>query len=105
MIDYTQALISLYKNCHWEQHGSEYSGLVWKDTNTPKPTQEELIAEYNRLQSEYEFKEYQRLREKKYPSIQEQLDALYHDIKAGNLETGTWIASIEAVKENYPKPE
>ena len=30
---------------------------------------------------------------------------LYHDLKAGNLNNGTWIAAIDAVKENNPKPE
>ena len=40
-----------------------------------------------------------------YPTYNEQLDMLYHDIKSGNLENGTWIAAIDAVKNEYPKPE
>jgi hypothetical protein len=39
-----------------------------------------------------------------YPSTAEQLDMLYHDIKAGTLETGDWITAIEAVKTANPKP-
>ena len=39
-----------------------------------------------------------------YPSIEQQLDMLYHDIKNGNLENGDWIKSIESVKAKYPKP-
>lgn len=35
-----------------------------------------------------------------YPSIQEQLDMLYHDKKAG---TDTWLSAIDAVKSKYPK--
>jgi hypothetical protein len=30
---------------------------------------------------------------------------LYHDIKSGNLSNGSWIAAIDAVKEQHPKPE
>ena len=38
-------------------------------------------------------------RVKSYPSIQEQLDKLYHEGYDG------WKASIEAIKNQYPKPE
>jgi hypothetical protein len=39
------------------------------------------------------------LRANAYPSIKDQLDTLYH----GGFEA--WKASIDAVKEMYPKPE
>lgn len=39
-----------------------------------------------------------------YPSIEAQLDMLYHDIKNGTLETGNWINAIEEIKSTYPKP-
>ena len=42
--------------------------------------------------------------DRKYPSIGDQLDMLYHDIKTGNLETGDWITAIEQVKTDNPKP-
>jgi hypothetical protein len=63
----------------------------------------EIQLEIQRLQAEYDNKTYQRNRKTEYPSIQEQLDKLYHDIKAGNLESGSWITAIEAVKNKYPK--
>jgi len=37
-----------------------------------------------------------------YPSISDQLDALYWDKKNG---TDTWVESIDAVKAAHPKPE
>lgn len=43
--------------------------------------------------------EYQRQRSSEYPSIQDQLDTLYH----GGYDV--WKAQIEAVKNKYPKPE
>jgi len=35
----------------------------------------------------------------------DQLDLLYHDIKNNNLSDGSWIKTIESVKNKYPKPE
>ena len=40
-----------------------------------------------------------------YPPIKKQLDMLFHDIEAGNLENGDWITTIRKVKADNPKPE
>ena len=64
----------------------------------------QIQTEIERLETEYVAKEYQRDRATAYPSIAEQLDLLYHDIKSGALDSGNWIAAIEAVKTQYPKP-
>lgn len=47
----------------------------------------------------YEATEYQRQRARAYPAIVDQLDTLYH----GGYDA--WKASIEAVKQQFPKPE
>lgn len=60
--------------------------------------EQEVEAEIVRLKAEYEAKQYQRQRAKAYPSIQEQLDTLYHQGYDG------WKATIEAVKQEFPKP-
>ena len=40
-----------------------------------------------------------------YPSVFEQLDWLYHDMKNGTLNTsGQWYVGITTVKTNIPKP-
>jgi hypothetical protein len=54
-------------------------------------------AEVARLQQEYADNEYQRLRAKKYPSIPDQLDTLYHS----GLDA--WKTQIKTVKDKYPK--
>lgn len=64
-------------------------------------TWEEFEAEYNR---QYAIIDYVKNRTDAYPSIQEQLGMLYHDIVNGNLENGTWMDAINAVKEQFPKP-
>jgi hypothetical protein len=43
-------------------------------------------------------------RKSAYPSVQEQLDKLYHDMTAGKLDTtGEWHKAIKAVKDGNPK--
>lgn len=98
MRDLTKALMSLYPNANWELNGDEYDGLVWKSDDTPKPTEEELITECDRLKSEYENNQYQRNRAKEYPSYADQFDLLYH----GGYDA--WKAEIDKIKEKYPKP-
>jgi hypothetical protein len=98
MYDLTAALISLRPGAAWSMNGDNYSGLNWLDVSQTKPTEQECIEEMARLKSDYDSKEYQRLR--KYPSIGEQLDMLYWDNVNG---TNVWQNTIAAVKTEYPK--
>lgn len=99
MRDLTKALLSLYPTAKWTLDGDTYSGLVWMSDDIPVPTEAELNAECDRLQAEYEAKEYQRQRAAEYPSFADQFDLLYH----GGYDA--WKAAIDAVKTKYPKPE
>jgi hypothetical protein len=99
MYDLPAALMSLTPGASWSLNGDEYEGLVWLDTVQTKPTKAECLAEIARLKTEYDNKEYQRLRAKEYPTFAEQFDLLYH----GGLSD--WQAAIQAVKDKYPKPE
>ncbi len=102
MRDLTKALISLYPGAQWTLNGDQYSGLTWFDSNDkPKPTQEELEAECDRLHQVWLNNQYQRDRAKEYPAITDQLDMLYHDKLDG---TTTWQDAVQAVKDKYPKP-
>lgn len=102
MRDLTKALISLYPGSQWTLNGNTYDGLDWMVSNTaPKPSLEELETECDRLQADWEAKQYQRDRAKEYPDIKDQMDMLFHDKVDG---TNTWQAAIQAVKDKYPKP-
>ena len=76
----------------------------WQDEEGP-PTSEEIGEEILREKEIYDYYEYERNRETKYPSVKDQLDALYHDLKSGNLNNGEWIKSIEKIKDDNPKPD
>jgi hypothetical protein len=95
-----QALHSLRPGAQWSLDGNTYEGLQWFDENElPPPTEEELQEELERLQQKWENNQYQRDRVVEYPSIEDQLDILYHKGYDG------WKEEINKVKEKYPKPE
>jgi hypothetical protein len=95
---FNQAITSLQPSASWYCHGNDYNELHWLSEDIPKPTKEEIEAEIQRLQAEYENNEYQRLRATEYPSFADQFDFLYH----GGYDA--WKAEIDKVKEKYPKP-
>jgi hypothetical protein len=102
-ININTALHSLRPGAVWSCYGINYEGLEWleppeEEGGQTKPTKEEVITEMERLQAEYEYNEYQRLREKEYPSFADQFDLLYH----GGYDV--WKTEIDKIKEKYPKP-
>jgi hypothetical protein len=95
--DITHALVTLAPGARWVHRGFGYEGLEWLDSTNP-PTEEEINAEVERLQTEYDNLEYQRQRKAAYPSFADQFDLLYH----GGYDA--WKASITEIKDQYPKP-
>jgi hypothetical protein len=105
MRDLTKALLSLRPGAAWSLDGDQYEGLVWLDQQQSKPTKEELTLEADRLQAEYDAKEYQRIRAIQYPSIANQLDMLWHAMNTGALpKVDSFYDAIKAVKDANPKP-
>ena len=93
-----EALSSLRPGAAWTCV-SQYESIIWYDTIQSKPTAEEVSTEIIRLQAEYDANEYQRLREKDYPSWESQMDVLFHNGLDG------WKELIQTIKDKYPKPE
>jgi uncharacterized coiled-coil DUF342 family protein len=99
-MDIFKAVLSLQPDAKFLLTGNEYENLIWFDENElPPPTKEEVLEEAQKLQQEYENNQYQRDRAVEYPSIQDQLDILYHKGYDG------WKEEINKLKEKYPKPE
>jgi hypothetical protein len=97
----TKALNSLAPDAVWSMDAEDYDQLTWLSNDIPKPTKEEVEAEVSRLQAEYDAKEYQRQRVPEYPSIGDQLDAIW---KGGDAYDAM-LAKVMAIKDKYPKPE
>ena len=91
------ALQSLRPGAEFSVSGDKYEQIEWYSENIPKPTLQEVDAELQRLQAEHDRKDYQRQRAQAYPSIEEQLDTLFH----GGYDV--WRAQIQAIKDQFPK--
>jgi hypothetical protein len=98
MIKKPDALQSLRPGAEWVLRGDV---LEWLDTEQTQPTEAEITAEIARLQAAYDAKEYARNRVAEYPSIGDQLDALWK----GGDDAAEMLAKVQAVKNKYPKPE
>lgn len=95
------ALQSLVPGAQWTLSGNEYSGLDWISEDIEKPLEEDLLAEVERLQAEYDALEYQRLRALEYPDFKDYLDGI---VKNDQEQIDAYIAACLAVKAKYPKP-
>lgn len=100
-MDIVNALFSLRPGAEWTLNGNEYENLIWDDETQTKPSEDEIAQEIERLKAEYERTEYQRQRAPEYPSITDQLDALFH----AGVFPPEMAAQIQAIKDKYPKPE
>lgn len=104
MIDINAALHSLRPGSEWVLINNDYNQIRWVVEPDVIPTLSEVNAEIERLQAEYDAKEYQRIRAKKYPSIGDQLDMLWHAIDTNSLDkTSDFYTTLKSVKDSYPK--
>jgi hypothetical protein len=95
--EFVDAIKSLRPTSSFSLNGSDYSTLRWNDSENSAPTESEVNTKLAELTTQYEAKEYQHKRAAEYPSIQAQLDDIYHNGVDG------WKATIKAVKDKYPK--
>jgi len=94
-----EAIQSLHPTAQFVLKGGE---LTWQSEDITEPTDAEITAEQERLQAEYDAKQYARDRAVAYAAIQDQLDMQYWD----NVNsTTTWKDHIAKVKSDNPKPE
>lgn len=73
--------------------------IVKWEYDFPKPTEDELKALQRQLYLTEEAEKYKTHRMLAYPSIEDQLDTLYHE------GMDAWKAEITAIKDKYPKTE
>jgi len=78
-----------------------YENIVWTSKTLKKPSEEEIANKIKELKIEQEKTEYQRQRAPEYPSIGDQLDALFH----AGVFPPEMAEQIQAVKNKYPKPQ
>ena len=75
------------------------AGAFDKDGKSVTLDQSKIDAARTTLDAEAAAIAYQGQRKAEYPSIEDQLDDIYHNGVAG------WKTTIKAIKDKYPKPE
>jgi hypothetical protein len=97
-IEICDALHTLCPGSIWSVGDTYESIKNFKSDEYSLPSKESVLAEVERLQSIADSYQYHRDRAIAYPSIQDQLDTLYHQGYDG------WKVTIGEVKNKYPKP-
>jgi len=97
MTDIIKSILAINPNAEVSVNADDINQITWLNNTQPIPTNQ-ILAKQIELQAEYEAKQYQR--DRKYPSIPDQLDMLYWDKVNG---TENWLNSIESVKNRFPK--
>lgn len=91
-------LLELHPTSSFVMRGETWEDLEWLD-QTERLPKEVVQAEFDKQLAEWERLEYSRQRAEAYPSIEEQLDVLYHEGYDG------WKSLVDEIKSKYPKPE
>ena len=94
--DICTAVLAINPSAQLRVLEEDYARITWLYGTTPI-SKSDIQAKQAELKTAYDAKEYQRKREKEYPSIPDQLDDLYHNGIDG------WKATIKVIKDKYPK--
>ena len=78
MTDIIEAIKKINPNAELSINADDINQITWLNGTTPIP-KADIEAKMVEVQAEYDAKQYQRDREKEYPSIAEQLDDIYHN--------------------------
>jgi hypothetical protein len=91
-----EAILAINSSAEVSVSGDDIDTIVWENGTTPiaKSDIETKMAE---LQTAYNNNKYQRDRASEYPSIEDQLDDIYHNGIDG------WKTTIKTTKDKYPK--
>ena len=80
--------------------GETYESINWTHESREKPSKAEFDKALKTVKAEYDAQEYARKRAEAYPSVGDQLDMIYKDMKNS---TTTHAEAVEAVKTKFPK--
>jgi len=101
-IDYATPIFREYPmlkmDIHWSiKNPFDYNALEWNVEGIEKPSQEFLAEKSVEFYYEKEVNEYKGQRDGLYPSLEDQLDQIYHE------GVDAWKATIQEIKDKHPK--
>ena len=80
--------------------------IEWFSADIPRPSNEEIVAEMQRLTEDWGNQYYKLERGREYPQVEEQLDMMWHAMDADETKRiEPFYSSIKEIKEKYPKPQ
>jgi hypothetical protein len=95
-MDICSAILAINPSAQVSVNAEDLDQITWH-AGTEVISKSDIQAKQAELKADYDAKEYQRKREKEYPSIADQLDDIYHNGVAG------WKTTIKVTKDKYPK--
>jgi len=95
-MDIINAILAINPDAQVSVNAEDYDQITWHG-DTPVISKADIVAKQAELKADYDSKEYQRKRKEEYPSIEDQLDDIYHNGISG------WSATIKVTKDKYPK--
>ena len=101
--DHIEDYLTRYREGFWykwsDSSNKIYSNIVVIDGGS-KPTESDCTTGLAALQAAWDLENdsYKSQRKAEYPSIEDQLDIIYHSGVA------SWKTTIKAIKDKYPKP-
>lgn len=99
---YIKALNLLTSPTSWSIIGDDdYKNITWHINNPP--TEKEVLAEQDRLNTEWIASSYARERLYDYPALGELADAIYWQEKGDTSKMQAWIDKIDKIKSQWPK--
>ena len=104
-MNYGKAIKSINPSAEFTLDNDDLDNIVWLNNTTPI-SKADIQAKQAELQTPYDAEQYQRDREKEYPSWQDQMDMLWHSIDENAELKQKYFAfyeAIKAVKAKYPK--
>ena len=103
MSDIATAILAINPNAEVSVNGEDFEQITWLNETTPI-SKADIEAKMAELQTAYDAKQYQR--DRVYPSIEDQLDMLWHSIDqnpALKSQYFNFYEAIKAVKVKNPK--
>lgn len=99
-MDISKILTHNYAGQEWSITDNSYPSLIWL-SDTPKPTLEELQAQWEAVEFEIEVERVESLRKAAY---REETDPIFFSYQRGEATEQEWLDAVQAVKEQYPYP-
>jgi len=100
VIDYTAVLNANYPDAEWTLNGDTYDGLTWF-SDTPKPTQAELDAQWPAVQQARQQAQVDALRHAAYVA---ESDPLFFQWQRGEATEQAWRDKVAEIQARYPDP-